>query len=144
MEFNGAVLVSNHKIENALNNYTSLKREYEKEIKRCEDKLASQISHLSWWDTFMCDEGDKDWFKVYKRKYKGKYLRFWRNAWLENFRSVGLVTIEEHKDYEYIDCNLPYYDRYTRELKSLVQAGEPVYLSPEQASFVNRFYVGEY
>lgn len=141
MEFNGAVLVSNRKIENALNNYLSLKSEYEKEIKRCEDKLASQIGDLSWWDNFMYKDGDKDWFKVYERKYKGKYLRFWRNTWLENFRSVGLVTMETYKVYEYIDDNLPYYGKYASELKSLVQAGEPVYLNPSQASFVNKFYV---
>ncbi len=139
MEFNGAVLVANKKIENALSNYTSLKREYEKEIKRCKDKLASQIDDLSWWDNFMCEEGDKDWFKVYKRKYKGWVSKYYK-AWLFRFKGIGLVTEEFHAKHEDMDLNHYYYEKEVYTLRSLSRAGEPVYLNPEQASFVNRFY----
>lgn len=141
MEFNGAVLVSNRKIENALSNYTSLKREYEKEIKRCEDKLASQIGDLSWWDNFMCKDGDDDWFKVYKRKYKG-WVSTYHKAWLYHFKEIGLVTESFHSKYEDIDLNHYYYEKEVYTLRVLSRGGEPVYLNPAQASFVNGFFVG--
>lgn len=140
MEFNGAVLVANQKIENALKNYTSLKREYEKEIKRCEDKLASQLGDLSWWDNYICNDGDEDWFKVYKRKYNGQYYRCFSNNWLDNFQSVGLVSEESYKKLKDMGENCYRYTKQFWPLSSLIRAGTPVYLNPEQADFVNTFY----
>ncbi len=142
MEFNGAVLVDNQKIENALRNCSLWNLEYDLEIARCEEKLASQIGDLSWWDKFLCNEGDKDWFKVYKRKYRGAYYRCFRNNWLENFQSVGLISEESYKKFEDIGNNYYNYTEHFWPLSSLIKAGTPVYLNPAQADFVNTFYKG--
>ncbi len=140
MEFNGAVLVDNHKIENALENCSLLKLEYDLEISRCKEKLSSQIGDLSWWDKSLCNDGDADWFKVYKRKYKGQYYRCFSNNWLDNFQSVGLVSEESYKKFGDMGENYYSYTKQFWPLSSLIKAGTPVYLNHKQADFVNTFY----
>ncbi len=140
MEFNGAVLVDNQKIENALGNYKLLKKEYDSEIVRCEEKLASQIGDLSWWDNFWKYKRYGDWANVYIHKYNGHVSSVFYDDWIYNFWKIGLVSEESYKKFEDIGENYYYYLKYLRPLGSLVKAGTPVYLNPEQAGFVNTFY----
>lgn len=140
MEFNGAVLVDNQKIENALENCSLLRLEYDLEISRCQEKLASQIGDLSWWDHIMCEGRRKKWEKVYLRKYNGYISSVFYDDWIYNFWKIGLVSEESYKKFEDMGENYYYYIKYFRPLGSLVKAGTPVYLNPEQAGFVNTFY----
>lgn len=140
MEFNGAVLVDNQKIENALGNYKLLKEEYLEIEKGCQDKLAEEVDNLTWWENFKCDSRDKNWEKVYTQKYKGYVSSIFYDDWIYKFWKIGLVSEESYKKFEGMGENYYYYIKYFRPLGSLVKAGTPVYLNPEQADFVNTFY----
>lgn len=140
MEFNGAVLVTNQKIENALENYKLLKGEYESEIARCEERLALEIGDLTWWNNFWKYSRYSDWVNVYIHKYKGYVDSFGGNDWFYNFYKLGLVEETTFQKLRDISINHIYYHRKDVSLTSLVQAGTPVYLNPEQADFVNTFY----
>ena len=145
MEFNGAVLVTNQKIENALENYKLLKEEYLEIEKGCQDKLVEEVGDLTWWQNFKCDSRDKNWEKVYFCKYshlitiKDPDFYF---SYLYKFYKIGLIDNETLYKYRTVE---KYDNHYTKKeiykiLKTLVKAGTPVYLNPEQAAFVNTFY----
>tara|TARA_S200002703_G_C3697206_1_gene214092 strand:- start:62 stop:520 length:459 start_codon:yes stop_codon:yes gene_type:complete len=145
VEFNGAVLVTNQKIENVLENYKILKEEYLKIEKYCQDELAAEVGDLTWWENFKCDSGCYDWAKVYLCKYshlitiKDPDFYF---SYLYKFYKIGLIdkeTLYKYRTVEKYDNHYTKRDIY-KTLKTLVQAGTPVYLNPEQADFVNTFY----
>lgn len=144
MEFNGAVLVDNHKIENALENYKLLKEEYLKIEKGCQDKLSEEVGDLTWWENFKCDVS-YDWKKVYLCRYEHlfevKDPDFYF-SYLYKFYKIGLITRETLYKYRAVE---EYNNHYVKKeiyktLKTLEQAGTTVYLNPEQADFVNTFY----
>lgn len=146
MEFNGAVLVDNKKIQSAIENYLEVKTEYLAEEKRCQEVLAAQIDTLSRWEKFWICKDYKDWAKVYHTKYANlfviKDLKY-HGSWLYRFYKIGLLS-----KHTLDKCRLVgEYDslwgkgNLAGTLKTFISAGEPAYLNEEQAEFVVDFCV---
>lgn len=144
MEFNGAVLVDNKKIQSAVENYTKLRLDYLDEEKRCQDELASEINTLSRWELFKCNSDFYDWAKVYYTKYKPLSVSVspeLQGSWLYRFYKIGLLSkdaldkyrlVEEYAN-DYTKC------RIVKTLGMFTLVGEPIYLNEEQARFVGYF-----
>lgn len=141
MEFTGAVLVCNKKITNAIENYREIEKEWDDIWIPIVKGLIDEYKELSWWKKFWHDGsafGVYDYQYVmcikYGAKVNGKF-----DSVEKNLLNAGLITQEIYGIFE------TYFNSYDHSdtLEVLVKCGEPVYLNPQQASFVNKFYKEE-
>lgn len=139
MSFSGAVLVDNKRIQNACDNYKVVSEERNEYVNKFIDILTQEFEGLSWWQKF-CYNDDPLWglekFQyVLKKKYKVFYGGRYSKHNLDGLYK-GLVISEEVYD----KYNFGYHHDKRYDLMTMIRCGEPVYLNPSQAEFVNRFY----
>ena len=142
MDFNGAVLVYNKRIQNACDNYKVMDKERDKFIKSVTDTLTQEFEGLSWWQKF-CYNDDPLWglekFRyVLKKKYKVRVISNWHKYDLDSLYQGHVISQEDYDKYDF-----GYHHGTSIDLMTLIRCGEPVYLNPQQARFVNRFYEEE-
>ena len=132
MEFNGAVLVDNEKIQVAIDNANS-----EWKIAKCLRQTARNVvskeveswsKFKRWWWKEDDDRGD---FGIWLNR--NSYM-FEHEMWV--YSRFGVIN---NKDFE-LWCDLwETVGLVGNELEALIGAGKPVYLNPTQARFVNKW-----
>ena len=138
MEFNGAVLVDNNKIKNACDNYRAWCNSWNNDILPVARKVTAKYEKLSWWTTMFDSRWDSEFYKVMKHVYK---VNTFRKSILCSLNETGLINNSLYDKYVDIEEYLiPSNSRMCSSLQSMIKCGEPVYLTPEQCVFVNKFY----
>tara|TARA_R100000951_G_scaffold114219_1_gene118016 strand:+ start:760 stop:1176 length:417 start_codon:yes stop_codon:yes gene_type:complete len=130
-KFNGAVLVDNEKIEQALCWY---KLYFNANNKRARELKAKAKLHVAGYGKF------KKWYySSSKREDKelsvfiGKYLNMF--DWLcDGYFRAGLICEAEYKILMTHNYDR---DELYGDIKAMISCGKPVYLNPTQARFVN-------
>lgn len=138
MEFNGAVLVCNKKIKNACENYNQIEEDCYSILNPLIKGLKEEYRNLCWLKRLLHDNslfGLWDYQYALRVCHKAKVECKWDRV-EENLLSGGLITKETYREFGKYFNN---YD-YTNDLSEMIKCGEPVYLNPQQASFVNKFY----
>ena len=142
MNFDGAVLVDNRRIQNACDNYKVMSRERAEFINKFITILTQEFEGLSWWQKFCYNDdpiyGLEKFRYVLKKKYGVDYYSNWYEHDLIGLYKGGVISQED-----YDKLNFGYYHNIMVDLMTMVRCGEPVYLNPQQARFVNKFYEDE-
>lgn len=134
-QFNGAVLVCNEKIENALSWYRFIYNKNAAFERTCRDAAIQQVATWSRWEKwinkFYTSNSKKsteiDWFFT---RYCGMF-----DCVSVAYQRAGILDEKEAKILSYwrYERLLKVYD----DLQELVECGKPVYLNVTQAKFVN-------
>ena len=142
MNFDGAVLVDNKRIQNACDNYKVMDKERDSYINNYITTLTKEFEDLSWWQKFWYEDcpvwGLEKFQYVLKKKYGVGYRSNWTKDTLRGLYQGGVISEED-----YDKLNFGYYHNIMVDLMTMVRCGEPVYLNPQQARFVNKFYEDE-
>ena len=131
--FNGAVLVSNKKIINALywnKTYFNYNNKRMRDLKELAKEHVKHWGKLKRWFNKNNHYDDQD-FGIFVSNYINMF-----DGFEDGYLKAGLICKKEHKilyhhSYSRMDC---YHD-----LLAMVECGEPVYLNPTQAKFVNEW-----
>ena len=135
--FEGTVLVSNKKIEKALDNAEVKWLYLQNLIVGIENKLTSEVLSWSsltrWWYTE----------KRHEFPHQAWYVRYQDDKChrtVDILHEEGLLSEEDKDEWLRLERRR---DHVIPSLRALIEAGGPVYLSPLQARFVNEWHEQE-
>ena len=130
MEFNGAALVANKKIKTALNVYYMYKSSNDRRVRLLKQQARQLVDNMHPIKKWLYENNNykEDMLiGIFISKYMGMF-----DGFADGFLKAGIIC---RKEYKAISYSVP--PSFADELSSLVACGEPVYLNPKQASFVN-------
>jgi hypothetical protein len=133
MNFNGAVLVDNSKIYKAIDNFKEAYNENSAKMRNYTSRGTERYNDLSFWQKFWHSNEFGTKCTTYLRAVS-KVDSVWDVT--AGMVVLGWLTHEEGNFYR----NRTSYKTIHNNLLDMIEVGGPVYLNPEQAGFVNKYY----
>lgn len=144
-QFNGAVQVSPDRVRSALNNFIDIYRQSNGKIKESKQYLVKNNqyklnSFQRWWygSKHELEQGEDVYkFKMMCRWHKDCKHTSMLDDYLLNLVDLGLITQEEYEDNAKM---FSWFRTCYRYLKAMLDCGQPIYVNPSQARFINEYY----